>query len=421
MDNNWLIITITLILSAFFSGMEIAFISANKLKIELDKKHGLRYANMFSRFINQPHKFISSMLVGNNVVIVVYSIFMAAILEPFIKLHIFNNNVNEALLMIIQTFISTIIILFVADFIPKTFFQIHSNKSIQLFAFPAIISHYLFYPIVFITTSITRFILKNGFNVEFNETKLVFDKIDLENYIEESTNNNSSTKVHEIQMFQNVMDFSKVKLRECMLPRTEIIAIDVTEPIDALKEKFIETELSRILVYRDTIDNIIGYVHSHEMFKNPEYIGSILLTLPIVPESMPANKLLTMFIQQRKGIALVVDEFGGTAGLVTMEDIIEEIIGEIKDEHDVDELIDKQISNNVFLFSGRTEIDYINDKYNLNLPESEDYETLGGLIFTHYQSIPRKNDEIKIDSFLFNIQEVSDTRIELVKLIILDK
>lgn len=415
--NYWLIISITLVLSAFFSGMEIAFISSNKLKIELDKKHGLLYAKVFSRLINQPHKFISSMLVGNNVVVVIYSIMMAAKLEPFINHYMLYNYTNDVLLMILQTLISTIIILFVAEFIPKTFFQLHSNATLRFFAFPAVFSYYLFYPIVYITSLITRFILKNGFNVEFNETKLVFDKIDLETYIEESSSKSHSTREHEIQMFQNVMDFANVKLRECMLPRTEIVAIEVTEPIEALRAKFVETELSRILVYRDSIDNIIGYVHSHEIFKNPEYIGSVLLSLPIVPESMPANKMLTMFIQQRKSIALVVDEFGGTAGLVTMEDIIEEIIGEIEDEHDVDDLTDMQIAPNEYLFSGRSEIDFINKKYELNLPESEDYETLGGLIFTHYQSIPHKNDEIMIGTFLFVIQEVSDTRIEMVKLI----
>ncbi|MEI7594835.1 MAG: hemolysin family protein [Bacteroidota bacterium] len=418
--NNWVIIIITLAFSAFFSGMEIAFISSNKLKIELDKKHGLFYAKLYSKFLNQPQNFISSMLVGNNVVLVVYSIFMAKNLEPFITNTIFSGYSNETLLMVLQTILSTLVILFVAEFFPKTIFQLNPNRILRLFAFPGILFYYLLYPIVIITTKTSVFLLKKIFRINITESKIVFEKIDLESFIEEATANNelNADVNHEIQMFQNAMDFSKIKVRECMLPRTEIIAVEVTEDIQILKEKFIETELSRILIYRNNIDNIIGYVHSHEMFNCPEYIGTALLPIPIVPESMLVSKILTMFIQQRKSIALVVDEFGGTAGLLTMEDIIEEIFGEINDEYDVDEYTEKKISENEFLFSGRLEIDYLNDKYCFNLPESDDYETLAGLILSSYRSVPAKNDVITIENFVFIITDVTDTKINSVHLTI---
>lgn len=414
------IIITTLILASFFSGMEIAFVSSNKFKIELDKKNGLFYAKLFSKFINQPQHFISSMLVGNNIVLVVYSIYMAEKLEPFIKSVILKGYDNSSIIMIIQTILSTLLILFVAEFIPKVVFQINPNKTLRFFSIPGIIAYYILYPIVITTTSISSFILRKILKVNFSESKMVFEKVDLESFLEEATSNNEigSEVNHEIQMFQNAMDFSKIKIRECMIPRTEIVAIEVTEDIQILKNKFIETELSRILIYRNSIDNIIGYVHSHEMFTNPEYIGTALLPIPIVPESMLASKMLTMFIQQRKSIALVVDEFGGTAGLITMEDIMEEIFGEINDEYDVDEYTEKKLSDTEFLFSGRLEIDYLNDKYGLNLPESEDYETLGGLIVSNYRSIPDINDIITIEKFKFTITEVSDTKINAVKLTI---
>jgi len=409
------VIFVTVVLSAFFSGMEIAFVSSNKLKIELDKKNGLAYARFFSKYVNQPEQFISAMLVGNNIVLVIYSIFMAGVLEPLIVNYIPGGAGGETVLMVYQTLLSTVLILIVAEFMPKVLFQLNPNNILRFFCYPAILGYYLLYPLVVITSWVSNQILYVLFGSSSAKNKYVFKKVDLENYLEEASVNGEHVVEPEVQIFQNAMEFPKIKLRECMIPRTEMEAVEVTESIDTLHDKFMETELSRILIYRDNIDNIIGYVHSHEMFKRPTHIGEVLISLPIVPETMPANKLLTIFIQQRKGIAVVVDEFGGTAGMVTMEDIIEEIFGEIEDEYDVDELTEKQLADHEYLFSARLEIDHLNNHYGLQLPESEDYETLGGLIVSHYQSIPRKDDEIVLGRFRFHIQEVSETHIDLVK------
>lgn len=413
----WLII-ITLFLSAFFSGMEIAFISSNKLKIEVDKSKGMLSAKILSDFTKTPSKFIGALLLGNNIALVIYGIAMAKLLEPVIinvlPLHLS----TEFVILIIQTIISTLIILFIAEFIPKALFRIYPNKILNFFAIPVKLFYMIFYPIIYVFIGFSEFVLKHLFRIKFAQEKYNFSPIDLDEYVKEfiPDNDSESELNQEIQMFQNAIDFRNVKLRECMIPRTEIVALDENESIDVLKQNFINTGHSKILIYNESIDNIIGYTHSYEMFKNPSSIKSILKSVIIVPETMLANKVLSMMIQQHKSIAVVVDEFGGTSGMITMEDIIEEIFGEIEDEYDVEELIEKQINNNEYVFSARLEIDYLNEKYKLKLPESDDYETLAGLTLHHHEKIPQNGEQIIIRHFIFNILLASQTRIEQIHL-----
>lgn len=425
--NSWTIILLTLLFSAFFSGMEIAFVSANKLRIELQNKKGLLSAKILSNFVKHPSRFIGAMLVGNNIALVIYGIVMARILEPVIRI-IFTSEIN---VFIIQTVLATLLILVTAEFIPKTLFRINPNRTLNFFAIPVWIIYYLLYPLVYVIIGISELTLKKIFKVEFSDEKPVFGRIDLDNIIKESTSSiNRNEEVDtEIQIFRNALDFSNVKLRECMVPRTEIVALEINESIDVLKQNFVNTGLTKILIYRGDIDHIIGYTHSYELFKQPQSIKSILLPISMVPETMPAKELLKILIKQRKSVAVVVDEFGGTSGIVTIEDVMEEIFGEIMDEHDVVTLLEKQINDREYLLSGRLEIDYLNEKYKLNLPESEEYETLSGLIIYYHESIPELNEQIKVktgsrdpaftgkvNDFLFTITDVSKTRIEQVNL-----
>ncbi len=416
--NNIIIILISLLLSAFFSGMEMAFISSNKLKIELDKKQGLFPSNIISIFSVHPTKYIATMLIGNTISLVIYGIFMAIILEPVILLY----TKSEISVLLIQTIVSTLIILLTAEFIPKTLFRINPNKILNLFAVPVLIFYYLFYPVSHFTILFSNNFLSRIFKIKItkNDTKVSFGKIDLNDLIDKNKNINKedSEIEHDIKIFKNALDFSKVKLRECIMPRNEIVALDINDSLDTLKQKFINTGYSKVLIYDGTIDNIIGYTHSSELFKNPASIKDMIHKIPIVPETMPANKLLSDFIQNHKSIALVVDEFGGTSGMVTIEDIMEEIFGEIEDEHDSTDLIDEKINENEYLFSGRLEIDYINEKYTLELPQNEDYETIAGLILSKYEKIPQINDNIIIGIYHIKIIKVSQTRIELIKLFI---
>jgi len=416
-----LIIIGSLIFSAFFSGMEIAFISSNKLRIELDKKQKLYPSQIISIFIKNPGQYIATMLVGNNIALVIFGIIMAIILKPFI----IKFSSNEIAILIIQTIISTVIILFTAEFLPKALFMIRPNIALNIFSPPVLFFYIIFYPITKIIIWISNFLLKFLFNIKINKQqgKNVFGKVDLDNLINEG---HSELKMdnqieHNVKIFQNALDFSKVKLRECMVPRTEITALELNNSIEELKQKFIETGFSRIIIYKVNIDNIIGYINSKKLFEKPKNIKSKLVRVLIVPETMAANKLLSLFIKEKKSIAIVVDEFGGTAGMVTIEDIIEEIFGEIEDEHDVIELEEKQINENEFVFSGRLEIDYLNNKYNLNIPETGDYETIAGFILYHYESIPKINETITIDSFIFKILKVTNTRLGLVNLKKLNK
>jgi len=403
--------------------MEIAFISSNRLKVELDRKRDLFPSGIISIFTQKPSIYIASTLLGNNISIVIYGLFMAVLLDPLISTYIH----SETWILTIQTIISTIVVLVFAEFLPKTVFRINPNASLKIFAIPILFFYFLFYPFTIVIIQIANIILKVFFKLDLKKTnsEIAFSKIDLDHYLQENTRFSKQNEEIEadVKIFRNALDLSNIKLRECIVPRTEIEAIDVNDTINHLQQKFIETGLSKILIYRDSIDNIIGYTHLSELFKNPTTIDSILHKLIIVPETMAANKLLSSLIQKQKSIALVVDEFGGTSGIVTIEDIIEEIFGEIEDEYDSSDLREEKISQDEYIFSGRHEIDYLNDKYNLNLQISDEYETIAGYILYNYGNIPRINEIIKINPYSFKIIEATKTRIKtvLVKKIITNK
>lgn len=414
-----LIIILTLVLSAFFSGMEIAFVSSNKLRIEIDRKQGYLGSRIISVFTEHPGQYIATMLVGNNIALVIYGIIMAIVLEPVIRLV----TASEAAIMLIQTIVSSLIILFLAEFLPKVVFRLSPNTSLRIFSIPVFLFYITLYPVTRMTLLISNLVIRTLTRTAIKKETVVFGKVDLDHLVSELPMEDAGKpeSEHEMKIFQNALDFSNVRIRDCMVPRPEIIALGDDCQLDELKLKFIETGLSKILIYKETTDNIIGYVNTKSLFKNPDYLESLILPLPIVPETMPANKLLGVFIRDRNSIAVVVDEFGGTSGLVTLEDLIEEIIGEIEDEHDVSELTEKVVGENEYIFSGRHEIDYLNEKYRLGIPESDDYETLAGLILYHYESMPKINERIIIGSFAFRILDVSETRIELIHLTISDE
>ena len=404
-----LLISITLLLSAFFSGMEIAFVSANKLKLELDKKSNSFSSKIISIFTKQESHFIVSMLIGNNIALVVYGVLMAQILEF---------NLSEIipsafLLIIVQTIISTLIILVVAEFIPKAIFRINSNSVLNFFSIPLLISFLILYPFNLLMITLSKSILKI-FKVEIDENQRLFDRVDLDDYL--SMLNSNEDENIEVEMLQNALELPTIKARECMIPRTEIVAVEIKTSILELKEKFIASKLSKILVYKNDIDNVIGYVHSLDLFRKPKSIKSILMPIPIVTETMVATDLLQLFINQHRAVAVVVDEYGGTSGMVTVEDVTEEIVGEIEDEHDKDMLIDKKIDDKTFLFSARMEVDAINKKHELNLPTSEEYETLAGLLLHFNEDIPEIETEVDVEKFKFVVKQVNDRSIQLIQI-----
>ncbi len=410
------IIILSLLLSAFFSGMEIAYVTANKLKVEVDKKSGGFSAKILSRFTKSDSGFISTMLVGNNIALVIYGIAIAVVLEGFLIRALPLPLQSDFVILLLQTIISSIIILFFAEFIPKTLFRIKDNSLLNFFAIPLYFIYYILYPIVFITLGISDFILERIFKMKMVDKPKTFDSVDIDNFLREFGEDDpqSSKESIEMQIFRNAIEFPDIKLRESMIPRTEVVALEESEPLEKYRQKFSEKGLSKILIYRQNIDNVVGYVHAFDFFKKPKDIQNIIRPVMLVPEAMHVNKLLKNFIQQRKSIAVVVDEFGGTAGLITIEDIMEEIFGEIDDEYDTDNLVEKKLSQDEYLFSARTEIDYLNEKYDFHLPESDEYETLGGLIINQHESIPDKNEVITIRDFEFKISQVSEKRIELV-------
>ncbi len=412
-------IIISVLFSAFFSGMEIAYISSNKLKIELHRKEGSYNSKIISFLSRYPGQYIVTMLIGNNIALVIYGIFMAILLEPLI----YTLTEHDASILILQIIISTLIILFTAEFLPKTLFRINPNSFLNIFAIPVILFFVIFYPVSKLTIYISNFILGTFFKVKIHEKQenIVFGKIDIDNLMSEKRAEQKIKKNNDLdfRIFQNALDFSDVKLRECIVPRTEIIAVKNDSEIDDLQQKFIETGLSKILVFKESIDQIIGYIHMKDLFNNPDNIESNIIDVSIVPETMPANKLLEMFVKEKKNIAVVVDEFGGTSGIVTIEDILEEIFGEIEDEHDTSKLTEQKINEHEYIFSGRLEVDYLNEKYNLNLPKHDEYETLAGLILHFYESIPKHKERIIIKLFEFRVLKVSETRIELLNLMIL--
>ncbi|MEM9051126.1 MAG: hemolysin family protein [Bacteroidota bacterium] len=414
--SDLVIIIVSVVFSAFFSGMEIAFISANKLKIELDNKQGQFSARLLSRFLQIPSKFIGTMLVGNNIALVIFGIFTAKYLGPVFKDWW---GFGEVGVLLLQTIVSTLIILFAGEFIPKTLFRINSNFLLNLLAIPLAILYFVLWIPMMVTVGLAEFILKYLFRVEMATEEINFGRIDLDNYVREMAEADEKTDDevdNEIQIFQNALDFSKIKARDCMVPRTEICAVDVEDEIAKLKNLFIENGFSKIPVYRDSIDNIIGYVNAVELFNKPDNVKSLIVPVIIVPETISAKEVLELFISQNKNIAIVVDEFGGTSGMLTIEDVIEEIFGDIEDEHDRDQFIEEKIDENTYLFSARLEIDYLNDTYKLSLPESEEYETLAGLIIHNQEEIPNVNSVTEIEGFRFKVTAVSNVRIETVKL-----
>lgn len=408
-------ILLSIIFSAFFSGIEIAYISSNKFHIEIENKKGNFAYQVISFLVKNPSRFIASMLVGNNIALVIYGMFMPEVLNPYLGFI-----ENEYALLLVQTIISTIVILVIAEFLPKAIFNTHSTRLLEIFALPSAFFYFLFHVIVSFMMAISNFVMKYFLKAQTVESEQVFDKVDLDNYIRERTDNNGSRSDEaedtEIQIFKNALEFNERKAREFMVPRTEIVAMDVSQEITVLRDEFIESNLSKILIFKGSIDNIIGYTHSFELFKKPQNIRSILRPVSFIPESMPANEILNLLIRERRSIAVVLDEFGGTSGLVTVEDVVEELFGEIDDEHDVEELVEVELDTNEYLFSARQEINYLNGKYDLNLPESENYSTLGGLIINHLESIPEKGERIHLSPYIFSIEKVSNSKIEEVKL-----
>jgi putative hemolysin len=412
-----LIILASLFFSAFFSGMEIAFISANKLKVEVDRKGGGLSARLLSYFVRSESSFISTMLVGNNIALVVFGLSFAALMQPILSsvLPLYIN--SEFSIFLIQTIVSSLIILTFAEFLPKSLFRVNPNRFLSFFALPVTVIYYILYPLIVLIIGLSNLIMKYVLRMPVVSIKKPFDIVDIDNFLRDfgQHTEQESDESREIQIFRNAIDFPDVRIRDCMIPRTEVIAVPQDEEIANIRSLFSQTGLSKILIYDDSIDNIIGYVHAFDFFKRPDDIRPIIRPVMLVAETMHANKLFKNFIQQRKSIAAVVDEFGGTAGIITIEDIIEEIFGEIDDEYDRDEMIEKQTGEGEFVFSARLEIDYLNEKYALGLPEDEEYETLGGLLLHHLESIPEKGEEIEIENHTFKIIQVTEKRIELVQ------
>ena len=402
--------------SAFFSGMEIAFVSSNKLRFEMDRSERSITSRILSIFFHNPNNFISTMLVGNNIALVVYGILMAELIEQRFLRSLIE---NDFLIVLIQTIISTLIILVTGEFMPKTLFKINPNFTLNLFAIPAFICYVVLYPISKFASACSGIILRiMGTKVNKEDSDKAFTKVDLDYFIQRSIQDSGDNQEleTEVQIFQNALDFSSIKIRDCMVPRTEIVAIEDNASIEELKSLFIESGISKILVYKENIDNIVGYIHSSEMFRKPSDWTQSIRQLPIVPETMNANKLMQLFMQQKRSIAVVVDEFGGTAGIVAMEDLVEQIFGEIEDEHDTQSYVAKSIGNNEYVLSGRLDIEKANELLSLDLPESDDYQTIGGLILHQYQSFPKIYEIISFDKFEFKILKVTATKIELVKL-----
>ncbi|WP_151672287.1 hemolysin family protein [Patiriisocius marinus] len=411
MEYHLIIIILSLIFSAFFSGMEIAYVSSNKIHIEIEKKQNNFLAGVLKKITKRPSKFIATMLVGNNIALVVYGFFMGELLMDYIP-------IDGATGLLIQTVVSTIVILLTAEFLPKVFFQIYANDLVKIFAVPAYFFYIFFTFISEFIIWISDLVLKYIFKIEGDTVQLSFSKIELGAYISEQMD---SVEVEdeidtEIQIFQNALDFSEIKSRETMIPRTEVIAVDLKTTPQDLNKIFSETGLSKILIYKENIDDILGYVHSFELFKKPETIKEVLMPVVFVPETMLAKDVLNILSKKHKSIAVVVDEYGGTSGIITVEDIIEELFGEIEDEHDSIELIEELLEEGVYILSARHEVDYLNEMLKLDLPDSEHYETLGGMIVHITEGIPEKGELVKISDYEIEILEVSNTKIDLVKL-----
>jgi CBS domain containing-hemolysin-like protein len=404
---------LTLVFSAFFSGSEIAYVAANRLKIEVDNKAGKLSGKILSRFLKYPDRFITTMLIGNNIALVIYGMEFATVIDP-----VLNTFFSPGISMLIQTILATILILVTGEFLPKVFFQINPNSILNVVAVPLfVINVILFIPTEFVLSLARLFLRLMGIKPE--KTEQVFTKVDLMHFMQDANDRiaHNSDIDHEIKFLQNALDFSKIRVRDCMVPRTEIEALDIETDIEVLRTKFIETGLSKILIYREDIDHVIGYVHSFDLFKKPSSVKQILLPISVIPEAMPSKQLMELFARQSGNIAIVVDEFGGTSGLITIEDLVEEIFGEIEDEHDKEDWVEEQIGENLFLLSARHEVDYLNETYGFNLHESEEYDTLGGMILHYLERIPEKGDALELEELGLHLEitQVSDRRIELVE------
>ncbi len=416
MGTTIFLIVLALIFSAIFSGIEIAFLSANKLKIELSFQRGTLSGKILNDYIKNPSKFIVTTLLGNNIALIAFGILTAAVLEPVLE-PLFEQYFEspKVLVLVTQTIISTTIILFLGEFVPKVLFKVFADTILPIMALPFRIIHWLLTPGVLLITALSSLIFKI-FGVKVSEHDIEFSSVDLEKFIKDhnQTDGEAEEEVY-TELFENALYLKKLRVRDCMVPRREITAIDINDSVEELKKLIIETYHSRILIFDDSIDKIVGYIHHFDLHKKPDTIKSILMEIKVVPETMHIQKLLNEFIKENKSIAWVVNEYGGTAGVITLEDILEEIFGEIDDEYDKDELVGNQLSKNEFILSGRLEIDRINEEYDLDLPEG-DYDTLSGFIIDHHETIPEQNEVIEIGKYSFKIMDVSETKIETVKL-----
>jgi CBS domain containing-hemolysin-like protein len=420
MDDSIIVILVSLVFSSFFSGIEIAFISSDRLQIELEKERGSISGKILARITRNQAHFIGTMLIGNTISLVVYGIFMANLIEPILSESLPEYLNNQSIVLILQTIIATLVVLLTAEFLPKIIFRINPNFLLSVFVGPLLIIYGILYPIVYGVVGLSKLIIINLLHLKFKENEPVFSLTDLNEFIQSKFIEDRTSSKFDIdtKIFNNALEFKTVKIRECMIPRTEIVAVELQSDIETLRNEFVESGLSKILVYKESIDDIIGYCHSLALFKKPRNIESILSPVIIVPETLLANELLVQFITERKSLALVVDEFGGTSGIVSIEDIIEEIFGEIEDEHDEQDLVEHKLDDESFLLSARHEIDYLNEKYSWNLPLGE-YDTLGGLILSVTEDIPSLNQDIVIEPFKFHIVSIEENRINLVKLSLL--
>ena len=410
---------ITMAFSAFFSGMEIAFVSVDKLRFEMDRKGGVS-SRILSLFFRNPNDFISTMLVGNNIALVIYGILMAQIIGDNLLAGWIT---NHFVMVLVQTVISTLIILVTGEFLPKTLFKINPNLPLNVCAVPLFICYVVLYPISKFSSGVSYLFLRLfGMKVNKEASAKAFGKVDLDYFVQSSIDNAESEETldTEVKIFQNALDFSAVKIRDCIVPRTEVVAVALDTSLEELKGRFVESGISKIIVYDGNIDNVVGYIHSSEMFRSPKDWRDHVKEVPIVPETMAAHKLMKLFMQQKKTIAVVVDEFGGTSGIVSLEDLVEEIFGDIEDEHDNTSYICKQIGEHEYVLSARLEIEKVNETFNLELPESDDYLTVGGLILNQYQSFPKLHELVSVGKYQFKIIKVTATKIELVRLKVME-
>ncbi len=418
MSTDGIIIVCMLILSGFFSGMEIAFVSSNRLKQELDLKRKLLPAAVLQAFYNNPSRFIGALLLGNNIALVVYGIATAHLLETPITNALPEAFQSQYIILLLQTILSTLLILIVAEFIPKVLFRINPNAILKVFAIPVWIFYYIFFPVIVIYIGFSELLLKKVFRMKLSDEPYTFSSIDLEEYVKDYSPQDEVEEElnQEIQMIQNAMEFKHIKLRDCMVPRPEIEALEIGEDVEVLREFLTQTGHSKIMIFEKTIDKIVGYVHAYDMFSNPATIRQIVRPINVVPETMWARDMMQTFIKNHKSVAVVMDEFGGTSGIVTMEDVIEEIFGDIEDEYDTEEETEIKLTDNSYIFSARLEVDYLNEKYKLSIPVLDEYETLAGFIIYQHESIPAVHERIPVKPYVFTILKATGNRLDEVKL-----